>query len=122
MFKVFAKNSVKLFLLAGVSCLISSCGTAALKSSAAVSPGMSSQEVIAIMGPPEDRQFRGSDEAWQYCSTGFESDTFVIVWIYSGVVNGLQTYKNRSTGLCSSFFRTVNWEAAPDRIYEIRQR
>lgn len=88
-----------------------------------VQPGQTYQQVSAIMGVPGDRQFEGSMQAWQYCSTSKtmgEGDHYVVVWFYQGRVTGLTTYKNHRYGRCSSFFRTVRWEDAPDVDVRIR--
>lgn len=90
-----------------------------------IQPGMSSQSVAQIMGAPQDRQFNGSQEAWQYCSTdlsGFQGDQYVLIWFQGQLVTGLQTYRNTLVGTCETYFRTVNWDEAPDVVLEIRQR
>jgi len=107
--------------------LLQACASHSLiiKNSASIRPGMSSSELRQLMGEPQNRQFKGKDEAWQYCSTdysGFEADHYVLVWLFDGVVTGMQTYRNTRFGTCESFFRTVNWEEAPDAAIEIRQR
>jgi hypothetical protein len=94
-----------------------------VKSSASVRPGMSKVDLQGLMGAPKDRQFHGENEAWQYCSTGSFADHYVLVWLFDGVVTGMQTYRNTTgVGNCESFFRTINWEDAPDAAIEIRQR
>lgn len=91
--------------------------------SAKISAGMSKSELEELMGPPQNRQFEGTDEAWQYCATGFDSDHFVLVWLSADTVTGMQTYRNTDGfGTCDNFFRTVNWEEAPDVSVEIRER
>jgi hypothetical protein len=91
-----------------------------------VTPGMSAAEVRSILGAPQNRQFNGQKEAWQYCQTGIApvdgSDKYVLVWITNNRVVGMQTYTNKQHGTCDSFFRNVKWEQAPDAIVEIRKR
>lgn len=96
-----------------------------LQNSASIKPGISVAELRQVMGEPKNRQFKGKNEAWQYCSTdysGFEADHFILIWLFDGVVSGMQTYRNTQYGTCESFFRTVNWEDAPDTLVEIRHR
>ena len=99
--------------------------SAVVKNSASLTPGMSASDVRKALGEPQNRQFEGKNEAWQYCSTdftGLETDHYVLVWLNDGVVTGMQTYRNSQTGMCGSFFRTVNWQEAPDATVEVRQR
>ena len=91
--------------------------SAVVRKSATVRPGMSVAELRQVMGNPQNLQFKGKNEAWQYCSTnyiGFEDDYYVLVWVFDGVVSGMQTYRNSKFGNCENFFRAVNWEEAPD--------
>ena len=114
------------FVLA--ACLLAAgCGTGNIKgmeNSSSVEPGDSKQDVIAKLGEPGDRQFSGTDEAWQYCRTNFRSSDYRVIWFANGRVTGLNTYTNSDTAgsLCGSHFRQVNWHDAPDRVIEIRER
>lgn len=103
---------------------LTACATSSqlVSKSTLIDPGATKADVTSIMGPPQDRQFNGKDEAWQYCTTGFSTDNYVVVWFNNGYVTGVQTYKNSGTGFCHTFFRTVNWQDAPDRTYEFRVR
>ncbi len=74
------------------------------------------------MGSPGDRQFKKDKEAWQYCSTGFASDDYMIIWFEGDAVTGLNSYKNHAPGACSSFFKPIKWENAPDKTIELRNR
>ena len=99
--------------------------TMMVKNSSAIKAGMLTSELRELMGEPQNRQFEGNNEAWQYCSTdysGFETDHYVLVWIVDETVTGMQTYRNAEIGMCGSFFRTVNWEDAPDASIEVRNR
>ena len=96
-----------------------------IKNSAIIKAGMSDDELRETVGEPQNRQFEGKNEAWQYCSTdysGFEADHYVLVWLADNIVTGMQTYRNTLYGTCESFFRTVNWEEAPDTSIEFRER
>lgn len=82
-----------------------------------IRPGTSSDQVLALLGTPGDRSFKGNAEAWQYCSTGFSHDQYVTVWLFEGKVEGLTTY-NRSDamGVCSQTFTSIDWGQAPDDL------
>lgn len=89
-----------------------------------INAGDLKESVLAKMGTPDDRQFKGKNEAFQYCTTGtsFGQSTFNIVWFYDGKVTGANTYTVAHAGSCMGHFRPINWENAPDRIVEIRER
>lgn len=101
-----------------------SCGTTQglSKKQNLISPGQPRYEVINILGVPGNKQFQGKDEAWQYCQTGFSSDLYVVVWFYDGKVTGMNSYNGYGSGSCTQFFRSVNWQDAPDRTIEFRNR
>jgi hypothetical protein len=95
------------------------------KNSLALSPGSTKEDVVKALGTPQNRQFQGLDEAWQYCETdysGFSGDNMLVVWLYDGKVTGIQTYKNYLLGNCKDGFKEVKWESAPSRIIETRKR
>ena len=61
--------------------------------------GMTQQQVKEALGIPQDRQFKANNEAWQYCENGFKSNTYLIVWMKSGLVTGQETYTYVKQGL-----------------------
>lgn len=93
--------------------------------SAQVSAGMSASQVQQLLGPPQNRQFSGNDEAWQYCETdytGFAGDQYTLIWLRSGRVTGLERYTNTLVGTCETYFRQVNFGDGPDMTVEFRYR
>ena len=52
--------------------LVSACATGprVIEQSMAIDPGMSRDQVVAIMGSPENRSFHENAEALDYCTTG----------------------------------------------------
>ena len=88
-----------------------------------IDAGSSKADVLNILGTPEDRQFKGTNEAWQYCvsGAGFGYNDHKIVWFLNGVVTGITSYRSRVTG-CSSAIKSINWEEAPDIVIEHRAR
>lgn len=83
-----------------------------MQHTALVDPGMSKKEVLDILGPPGNRQFKDKDEAWQYCQTSVwdKGDKFAVIWFYDGKVTGMNTYTQSFAGMCESFFKTVKLE------------
>lgn len=107
-----------------ISAVLSACGSLE-KRSALINPGDTKEKVLAVMGAPGDRQFRGRDEAWQYGQTGagFGCHDFRVVWFYDGKVTGLNSYKDYTpASSAAAHFKPIRWENAPDRTIEIRQR
>lgn len=81
-----------------------------------VNSGDDKQRVLAIMGSPQDRQFQGDNEVWQYCQTGagFGYHDFRMIWFYRGKVTGVTSYKDHTPASgCAGHFKTVRWEDAP---------
>ena len=108
-----------------LSLLLSGCAGGGLnKQSLQIEPGMPASAVQSILGMPQNRQFNGKKQAWQYCRTSIlgASDKYVLVWLYDGRVTGMKTYRNTRLGFCQDFFRTVKWEQAPDITVEVRRR
>jgi hypothetical protein len=89
-----------------------------------INAGNSRSEVIAKVGQPENRQFRGKNEAFQYCTTGtsFGVSTYNIIWFFDGKVTGVNSYSLQRASSCSGHFKMIDWEDAPDKVIEIRDR
>jgi hypothetical protein len=88
-----------------------------------INAGDSKDRVIEIMGTPDDRQFNGSQEAWQYgMVVSIGVCDYTVIWFKDGKVSGLNSYRNFSTLGCRHGLKSVNWQEAPDRIIEIRNR
>lgn len=102
---------------------LAGCGTLDGKT-ALIDPGASKKDVIAVMGAPEDRQFSGPDEAWQYCQTGagFGYNDHKIIWFSAGQVIGVTSYRTQGPPSCASRFRRINWQDRPDTTIELRRR
>lgn len=108
----------------GVRCVL--CGLFALllvglagcastgKAVAKLEPGMSKDEVLRALGPPADRSFRGTDEAWQYQEiAGFGQCKYTTVWIAGGKLVGVTTRRGKSVAGCGLGSREVDWGEMP---------
>ena len=102
--------------------LLSGCGTLDNKT-ILLNAGDSKERVLEVMGAPADRQMAGNNEAWQYCVMGasFGSNDHKIIWLSSGRVTGISSYKSYSAG-CTANYRQINWQSAPNTVVEVRQR
>lgn len=90
-------------------------------------PGMSQDQVVAIMGEPAKVEFSKQNKALHYCSTGYGSDEYAVVVLTSGEVVAAKNYTvtlsdtGGATGDCSRFVKSVDLQQA-DFIQEIRFR
>lgn len=114
-----------LVVLCLVVILCSACATRILQQAREIPPGATHALVREVLGDPKDRQFRGMQEAWQYCETGVVQDTFVVVWFAEGAVTGMTT-SNNAVGdrgfFCASHMQPIRWEEAPALRSDMRQR
>jgi hypothetical protein len=102
-------------------CLLAACQSAGefRTQAAAVRAGDSADTVIARMGDPGSRSFRGKAEAWQYCQTGVLSptDSYTTVWLLEGQVVAMTTKRAAfGVGDCSAFFPEIDWGQAPPDV------
>lgn len=115
-----------IYALAAIYLLsLSCCGSVSIQQkSISINSGNTREEVIKIMGTPENRQTKRNLEAWQYCKTSFGVYNFVIVWFADGKVSGTNTLNvdGKAFSFCTSEFRTIRWEDAPTISIEHRNR
>jgi len=115
---------VKIFVFISITILLLGCGSLD-KKVLLINSGDTKEQVTAVMGVPDDRQFKGSNEAWQYCQTGagFGYHDYRVIWFYKGQVSGINSYKSsRPASSCVADIKQINWEEAPDVSVEIRNR
>jgi len=87
--------------------------------------GMSKARVQQLMGPPRERLYQGSQEAWLWCQTSSSpkfADGYITVHFFNAQVAGIHTYGNRAEGTCENFFRRVEWLADPQKSMASKQR
>jgi hypothetical protein len=93
------------------------------QSSLMISPGDSKEKVASVMGSPDDRQFKNTQEAWQYgMVVTIGVCDYTVIWFESGKVTGLNSYRNTSTLGCRAGLHSINWEQAPNTVIELRNR
>ena len=103
-------------LIAIITLLLVACGSVGMRSDL-IGIGDDEEHVLNIMGPPIDRQRKGSHEAWQYCQTtgaGFGYHDYRIIWLYNGKVTGITSHtSSRGGSSCVTDIRSIRWEEAP---------
>ena len=110
---------VTMSMVIGVSASPVSAGDKTLN----INSGDSKSAVIEALGEPEDRQFEGSNEAWQYCTTGFANGKYSVIFFANGLVTSIKKY---SRGLgpaspCERRFATVTWGEKPDVVLGVKK-
>ena len=119
----------KLILALTLLATISACSTTQeVDNALMLSPGMTKQEVISVMGSkPVKAEFSGNVEEWHYCDTGSSSDEFVAVYFHEGSVVAMKPYlvtirdTQGVTGSCERFVRMGNYRE-PEAVREYRFR
>ena len=107
--------------------VLASCGSAKMRRSYALEPGMTKKEVLAIMGEPVKSDFDRNVEEWHYCSTGLDSDEFIALYFVDGKLLTKTNYTvtisdtNGAMGNCSRFIKMGNYRV-PDAVIEVRER
>lgn len=89
---------------------LAACASAPNTSS--IAAGQTMDQVRATLGEPEDRQFRDSQEAWQYCRTGtsFGTSSYRIIFFRDGTVSGVESYSRNRPGPCSTGFKQIEFK------------
>lgn len=102
--------------LSGLTCIVlvvAGCASTT-RGAAQLEPGMTKQQVVAIMGPPSDRSFRGTDEALQYQEiAGFGQCKYTTVWISGGKLIGISTRRGTSVAGCGLGSQELDWSQMP---------
>lgn len=114
----------KLFPLLVATAVVTACGSLEKKSSL-INVGDDKQQVINIMGTPDDRQVKGTKEVWQYCQTGagFGYHDYRVFGFDQGKITAINSYKSGRPGSsCMTDIKAVNWGDAPDQVIEIRHK
>jgi len=125
---MYSGKWIKLWVIVLLTFLISCAVTRqSLNKSFQLSPGMTKQQVQAIMGAPIKSDFEKNVEEWFYCSTGIGSDQHLALFFHDG---GLVSKKNYNVsiadtrgvgGSCENFIKQGDYRV-PNEVIEIRMR
>jgi hypothetical protein len=88
-----------------------------------LSPGDTKSNVLEIMGDPNDSQFNGDLEVWQYFGVvSFGSCDYRQIWFRNGRLIGTTSYRSVCAAGCAPCLRTLDFSRPPDQTIENRQR
>jgi hypothetical protein len=118
-------KSMKLFACLLMSCILfTACAPAAsfMSNASRVQTGHTENDVIAIMGCPQQSQSNGLLTAWQYCVTDSFSavGTYQVVAFDDGIVYYTSSYSNPIRSTCEAHFSTIDWQDEPDVSIEVQ--
>jgi hypothetical protein len=75
---------------------------------------MTKQEVLQIMGVPDSRSFRETNEAWQYQEVaGFGQCSYLTLWMSNGRLVATTNRTGSSVAGCGLGAREVDWGQMP---------
>ncbi|ESQ88830.1 hypothetical protein [Asticcacaulis benevestitus] len=106
-----------IIVLVAFSALVSSSGAQAsnkgtIDRAGSIVAGQNKTDVNLIMGEPGNREFKGSEEAWQYCGRSGMTNKYVVIYFLSGKVEKLATYSQPWAGSCEEHYKPVAWDQA----------
>lgn len=78
-------------------------------------PGMTTTDVVSVLGHPRVKKWNGYSEAWQYCEESFLQPSFeyAVVWLRDNMVVNVRKFNNNTGEACEAFFATFNWIEEP---------
>lgn len=99
--------------LASLLLLLVGCSSLSEKSMQ-LSPGLSTQQALKIVGPPELRSFQGDLEVWQYAGfINFDHCAFLTLWFKQGQLDRLTSHQQEISGRCQSHLQPINLPFRP---------
>lgn len=111
----------KIFYVLFLTGFLLSCGTN-LKNAYKLSPGMSKEQVVAVLGTPAVNDFDRNVEEWHYCDY---MGNFIALYFIDGTLIAKTSYtvteydRQGEMGNCAFFARKGNYRV-PDKVIEIR--
>lgn len=113
----------RMLLVIGVAVLLAGCAHTTKRGKASIEVGMTTQQVRALMGAPDDRSFRESNEAWQYNDVvGFGQCEYLTVWFTNARVHAMTTRRGPSVAGCGLGSSAVDWGQMPKPTLDVTIR
>jgi len=90
------------------------CASTTARGKEELNVGMTMERVRALLGAPDDRSFRQTDEAWQYNDVvGFGQCEYLTAWFTNGVLHAVTTRRGSSVAGCGLGSSAVDWGQMP---------
>lgn len=87
---------------------------------AELNPGMTTTDVMKLLGKPDVRSFRGDNEAWQYFDVvGFGQCEYLTAWFTNGVLHAVTTRRGDSIAGCGLGSKSVDWGQMPNPSLDV---
>lgn len=79
-----------------------------------LSTGMSKEQVIQIMGEPDQRSFRGDNEALQFNGIiGYGQCIYLTAWLHKNILVGTTDRRGPSIAGCGIGSKELDWNQMP---------
>ena len=107
----------KLILILIVGSLFMGCfmyTTQNLSKSSKVQAGMTTEEVLEIMGEPVISELDRNVEEWHYCKTGIKDKYLAIFFVDNKVSAKIFYTQSKGSGDCSLFVKTGSYKVPPE--------
>ena len=102
---------------------LAGCASTTQRGKAELNPGMTTDQVRTILGDPDDRSFRASNEAWQYQDVvGFGQCEYLTAWFLDGALHAVTTRRGSSVAGCGLGSMPVDWGQMPKPTIDVNVR
>ena len=113
---MFPRAIFTLILLAAIS----ACASTTKRGKAELEVGMTATQVRTLLGTPDDRSFRESNEAWQYHDVvGYGQCEYLTAWFTNGVLHAVTTRRAASIAGCGLGSMPVDWGQMPKPTIDV---
>lgn len=100
--------------------VLAACASTTSRGMKQLEAGMTTERVRALLGDPDGRSFRRSDEAWQYHDVvGFGQCEYLTAWFSEDVLQAATTRRGDSIAGCGLGSRAVDWGQRPDSSIDV---
>ena len=104
----------QIIILAALVLGLTGCASTTQRGKAELNAGMTMDQVRSLLNAPDDRSFRGSNEAWQYYDVvGFGQCEYLTAWFSDGVLHAVTTRRGPSVAGCGQGSTAVDWGQMP---------
>jgi hypothetical protein len=102
---------------------LAACASTTQRGQAQLGPGMTTTQVHGLLGDPDGRSFRESNEAWQYHDVvGFGQCEYMTAWFTAGVLHAVTSHRGSSVAGCGLGSNAVDWGQMPKPSIDVNVR